>query len=100
MLMFQINRNMTEKEGVDVDTEKEIDKISCKDQSASFSQLSDYGKKLDLHARKRYIKKNSVIGIDPVLIPDVKLDPECLPSVEAADLLSFLVLETSYYTNK
>ena len=33
-----------------------------------------------------------------MLIPEEKLEPECLPPVEAADLLSFLVLETSYYT--
>ena len=98
MLVFQININMAE--GVDIDTEKEIDKLLGKDQSVSFNQLSDYGKKLDLHVRKRYIENISVIGIDPVLIPEVKLDPECLPPVEAADLLSFLVLDTSYYTNK
>jgi hypothetical protein len=30
----------------------------------------------------------------------VKLDPECLPPIEATDLLSYLVLETSYYTLK
>ena len=48
--------------------------------------------------RKQYLQKISVIGIDPVLIPEEKLEPECLPPVEAADLLSFLVLETSYYT--
>ena len=47
--------------------------------------------------RKRHLQKISVIDIDPVLIPKEKLEPECLPPVEAADLLSFLVLETSYY---
>ena len=60
--------------------------------------LSEYAKQLDLHVRKRHLQKISVIGIDPVLIPKEKLEPECnLPPVEAADLLSFLVLETSYY---
>ena len=34
-----------------------------------------------------------------LLIPQEKLDPECLPPVPASDLLSYLVLETSYYTN-
>ena len=29
-----------------------------------------------------------------------KLDPECLPPIESTDLLSFLVLETSFYTLK
>ena len=60
--------------------------------------LSEYAKQLDLHVRKRHLQKISVIGIDPVLIPEEKLEPECLPPVEAADLLSFLVLETSCYT--
>ena len=27
-------------------------------------------------------------------------EPDCLPPVEATDLLSYLVLETSYYTQK
>ena len=40
------------------------------------------------------------VGVDPLLIPDHKLDPECLPPIEASDLLSYLVLDTSYYTNK
>eukprot|EP00795_Rhopilema_esculentum_P010365 gene10365-19066_t len=33
-----------------------------------------------------------------MLIPDSSFDPECLPPVEATDLLSYLVLDTSYYT--
>ena len=44
--------------------------------------------------------KISNIGIDPVLISEKKYNPECLPAVEAADLLSYLVLDTSFYTNK
>ena len=36
--------------------------------------------------------------MDPVLIPEKTYDPECLPPVESMDLLSFLVLETSYYS--
>ena len=45
------------------------------------------------------MEKVSIIGIDPVLISEQKLDSKCLPPVEAADLLSYLVLDTSYYTN-
>ena len=90
---------MAEKKGLDINAEKEIDKLLCKDQIVSF-QLSGYLKKLDLYARKLYIEKNSVIGIDSVVIPEVKRDTEYLPQIEAADLLSFLVLETSYCTNK
>ena len=33
------------------------------------------------------------------MIPGKDLDPECLPPVEVADLLSYLVVDTSYYTN-
>ena len=43
--------------------------------------------------------KISSIRIDPFLIPTQKLQAECLPPVEACDLLSYLVLDTSYYTN-
>ena len=46
------------------------------------------------------MEKISEVGVDPLLISDHKLDPECLPPVEASDLLSYLVLDTSYYTNK
>ena len=44
--------------------------------------------------------KISNIGIDPALISEKKYSPECSPPVEAADLLSYLVLDTSFYTNK
>ena len=33
-------------------------------------------------------------------IPSDQFDPECLPSIEATDLVSSLVLETSYYTKE
>ena len=58
--------------------------------------------KLEHHVGQRYLDNISVIGIDPVLIvliPGKNSDPECLLPVEAADLLSYLVLDTSYYTN-
>ena len=60
--------------------------------------LSDYANNLDPHVKKRYCKKISCIGIDPILIPDKVYHPGCLPRVESTDLLSFLVLETSYYS--
>ena len=60
--------------------------------------LSEYANSLESHVRKRYIEKISVIGVDPLFIPEEKLTTECLPPVEAADLVSFLVLETSFYT--
>ena len=50
--------------------------------------------------KQRYLEKISEVGVDSLLIPDHKLDPECLPPIEASDLLSYLVLDTSYYTTK
>ena len=46
------------------------------------------------------MEKISVIGIDPRLIPEEKFNPEVLPPVEATDLLSYLVLDTSFYTKQ
>ena len=40
------------------------------------------------------------IGIDPFLIPQENCTPECLPPVELCDLLSYLVLDTSFYTKE
>ena len=62
------------------------------------SPLSDYANNLDPHTKKRYCEKISCVGIDPILIPEKTYDPDCLPRVESMDLLSFLVLETSYYS--
>ena len=39
-----------------------------------------------------------MIGIDPATLWHTKLDPDCLPPIEATDLLSYLVLDASYYT--
>ena len=77
---------------------KESDERSLGRAPENCNLLSEYAKQLDLYLRKRYLQKISVIGNDLVLIPEEKLEPECLPPVEAADLLSFLVLETSYHT--
>ena len=62
--------------------------------------ISECAKKLTGNVKQRYVDKISNIGIDPVLISKKKYNPECLPPVEAADLLSYLVLDTSFYTNK
>ena len=62
--------------------------------------MSEYAKRLEVAVRKRYLDKISVIGIDPVLIDGKRFEPDCLPPVQSTDLLCFLVLETSYYTNK
>ena len=67
--------------------------------SNSRLMISEYAAKLDGNIKSRYLEKIAVIGIDPLLIPKQKFDPECLPPVEASDLLSYLVLDTSFYTN-
>ena len=36
--------------------------------------------------------------MDPLLIPEDNLNTDCMPPVEAADLVSYLVLDTSFYT--
>ncbi|KAI8484492.1 hypothetical protein Bbelb_377630 [Branchiostoma belcheri] len=61
--------------------------------------LSQYAASLENHVKKRYVEKISVIDIDPVTVPSDQFDTQCLPPVEQSDLFSFLVLETSHYTN-
>ena len=60
--------------------------------------LSAYADSLESSIKKRYIEKISVIGIDPLLSLLQKYTSVCLPPVEACDLLSYLVLETSFDT--
>ena len=62
--------------------------------------LSSYAEGLESHVRERYLKKISLVGIDPAAIPKEQFNSECLPPIKVSDLLSYLVLETSYYTNK
>ena len=38
--------------------------------------------------------------MDPVTIPNEQFNTECLPPIERTDLLSYLVLETSFYTKQ
>ena len=65
----------------------------------SVPELSKYATSLQSHLKQRYLQNMEKISIDPVNIPDDELDPECLSPIEQSDLFSFLVLETSYYTN-
>ena len=62
--------------------------------------LSNYAEGLESHVRERYFKKMSVVGVDPVAILSKQFNSECLPLIADSDRLSYLVLETSYYTNK
>ena len=63
-------------------------------------QLSEYTNNLDPLVKKRYMEKIACIGIDPFLISGKNYDVECLPPIEPIDLVSYLVLETSYYTKE
>ena len=69
------------------------------DPNSQSTVLSHYAQTLKPHVKDRYSQKMLIIGIDPVLTPEQKLDQNCLQVVEATDLLSYLVLDTSYYRN-
>lgn len=71
---------------------------SIEDLSKSIPVLSDYGKSLDSHVKLRYLNKISVLGIDPQTIPCERFSTDFLPPIEATDVVSYLILETSYYT--
>ena len=67
--------------------------------------LSEYAKNLEGHVKERYApegyaQKISVVGVDPASLPSKRFDLENLPPIESTDLLSYLVLETSYYTKE
>ena len=46
------------------------------------------------------MQKLACIAIDPFLISGKNYDVECLPPIESIDLVSYLVLETSFYTKE
>lgn len=75
-------------------------KKSLEDIEKNIPTLSEYYKSLEPHVKRRYLDKISVIGLDPATLHGAKLDPECLPPIESVDLLSYLVLDTSYYTKE
>ena len=41
-----------------------------------------------------------MVRIDPATLIGASLDPECLPLIEATDLLCYLVMDTSFYTKE
>ena len=41
-----------------------------------------------------------MVGVDPAGLPTEQFSPEYLPPIEVYDLLFYLVLKISYYTNK
>lgn len=63
--------------------------------------LSSYAANLSKEAKDRYVSKISIInGADPFLgvITEAEATSE-LPPVEASDLVSYLVLQTSFITS-
>ena len=66
------------------------------------SKLSSYAEKLPLEAKQRYLNKLQLIGgADPLCISAKDyVESACLPPVDAGDLVSYLVLQTSYITAK
>ena len=83
-----------------MDISKDKDPKPHEDLLHMIPMLSSYAKSLESHVKERYLKKISVVGVDPAAIPTEQFSPEYLPPIEVSDLLSYLVLETSYYTNK
>ncbi len=66
----------------------------------SLGKLSAYAEKLSGSAKKRYKEKISQIGgLDPFQGP-LEGCVERVPPVEASDLVSYLVLQTSFVTAK
>ena len=61
--------------------------------------FSEYAKTLGCRVKERYLQKISVIGVPPANLQTDEFSPECLPPVEVLDLLSYRLLETSYYKN-
>ena len=51
--------------------------------------------RLELRVRQRYLEKNSAVGIDPVFIEIKNFN-----QTASTDLLFYLVLETSFYTQQ
>ena len=80
---------------------KEKEKESQNKSGVDYSfPISEYAKQLDFPVRDRYLQKIAAIGIDPVLVEGKDFKPNCLPPVESTDTLCYLVLETSFYTQK
>lgn len=83
---------------MDLSTEDTVDTIE--ELSKSIPVLSEYVKSLDAHVKLRYLKKISVLGIDPQVVPCEQFSADILPPIEATDIVSYLIFETSFYTKE
>lgn len=62
--------------------------------------LSSYADDLKPEAKDRYLRKISIIGgVDPFVKLVVGENADCVPPVEACNLVSYLVLKTSFITS-
>ena len=98
-----INANTTQIYNSSLLSDMDVSKCEQKsDEKPDLSCLpiSDYAKKLEPLVKQRYLEKISAVGIDPVLIEGKHFEADCLPPVESTDLLFYLVLETSFYTQQ
>lgn len=65
------------------------------------SQLSVYAEGLNGKAKTRYLEKIQLVdGVDPFLLANSGRQSSNLPTVEAPDLVSYLVLQTSFVTSQ
>ena len=65
------------------------------------TKLSNYGENLATEAKARYLDKLRIIGsVDPLCISTVSCESCALPPVDASDIVSYLVLQTSFVTAK
>ena len=64
-------------------------------------KLSNYGENLPPVAKRRYMEKlKLILGIDPFCLSSVEHQSSVLPPVDASDIVSYLVLQTSFVTAK
>ena len=62
--------------------------------------LSEYCRKLDDHVKRRYLEKIAEVGVVRSLFPINSLTLSAFLRSERTDLLSYLVLETIFYTKQ
>ena len=56
--------------------EEEVEKLGSK-----IPVLSEYATALESHVKLRNLKKISIVGINPFIIPCEHFNPECLPAI-------------------
>ena len=59
-------------------------------------KCSAYAQKLAGAAKSPYTEKITLNGLDPFLIASSGIEKQPLPTIEATDLVSYLILQTSF----